>query len=237
VVLFQEPAQKDFLAEGIMIDYFLSKGFKVVDPETVRNHAAAESLGELGKDRDAAVKAGRTFGAEIIILGRAAVSSHVFKLDDVEMHANRASVAARVIKSDSGDIMATGSEEQRLPGIKDMIQEPVEKAALHLAEKLTVKIVDWWQKELDQAMSVRLIIKGIQTFEEANAFKARLPDEARGIKNVYERVFERGRLEMDIELKGKTHFLANDLVHFKLNGRSFQVERQTPHLLVLSLKE
>jgi len=129
MILFQEPAQKDFLAEGIMIDYFLSKGFKLVDPETVRVHAAAGGLGALGRDKDAAVRVGRTFGAEIIIVGRVAASSHVFKLDDVEMHANRASVAARVIKSDTGDIMATGSEEHRLPGIKGMIQKPVEKAA------------------------------------------------------------------------------------------------------------
>jgi len=42
---------------------------------------------------------------------------------------------------------------------------------------------------------------------------------------------------MDVELRGKTHFLANDLIHFQLNGRSFEVERQSPNLLVMRVKE
>ena len=194
MVLFREQSQKDFIAEGVMIEYFLSKGFKIVDSETIRNNTGKERLNALGTDKGITMTVGRSYGAEIIIVGSVAATSHLFKLGEVEMHSNRANVTAKVIKSDTGDIMASGNQEHKMPGIKDMIKKPVEQATRKLAEDLTEKIVAWWQKELSGTMSVRLIVKGIDSYNEGNVFIERLPNEARGIKNVYQRSSDQGRL-------------------------------------------
>jgi hypothetical protein len=236
MVLFSQREQKDFLAEGAMVNYFLSKGFKLVDADVVRAHTAAARLKSLDQDKDAAREVGNRYGAEIIIVGSVQTTSHPFKLGDIEMFTNRAVISSKVIKSDTGDIMATGSEEHKLPGVKDNFKEPVEEASRKVSEALLKKIASWWQNELSSTMSVKLVVNGLSSFKEVTAFKERLPQEARGIERMDQRSYGQGRLEMDIELKGKVHFLANDLVNFQMDGRSFVVQSETPNKLVVELR-
>lgn len=236
MIIFTQREQKDFMADGAMVDYFLSKGFKLVDVDVVRGNFAASKLNSLDQDRDLAREVGNRYGAEIIILGSVQTSSNLFKLGEIEMHTNRAVITAKVIKSDTGDIMASGSEEHKLPGVKDNLKEPIEEASRKLSESLLKKIASWWQGELSSTMSVKLVVNGFTSFKEVEAFKERVSQEARGIERMDQRSYGRGRLEMDIELKGKVHFLANDLINIQMNGRSFVVQNETANMLVVDLR-
>ncbi|RLB38818.1 MAG: hypothetical protein DRH20_04945 [Deltaproteobacteria bacterium] len=208
----------------------------MVDSARVRRLTGTGQLRELGNDKSLARKMGRRYGAEILILGTVSTSSHPFRVGDVEMFTNRAVVSARVIKSDTGDVMASASEENKLAGGRDAYEEPLQRAAQKLAEKLTEKAVAWWQKELGGSADFVLVVEGLSSYGQLNRLKSILSEETRGVQRVNQRSFDGSRAELDVQLKGKLRFLANDLVNLNLDGRRFTVKRQSANMLVVRLR-
>lgn len=235
MILFSEKAQKDLMAEASMIKYFLSKGFKVVDPETVRKNVGHESLGSLKADPQAAARVGQRFGAEVIILCSVATSSSPFKVGDIEMYANAATVSGKAINVDTSNVMATGTEAKRVPGIEGLIQPATEQASEMLASKLVDDVLTKWASELTGTVEVKLFASGFRTYEELNSFKALLASEVRGIKEIRQRSYAQGRVEMEIELQADAQDLANDLARLDLNGRNIEISGVTQNRVEVKL--
>ena len=233
MVVFQEPTPNALIAESALIGFFIEKGFKLTDSKTIRTQMKGGWPGTPEQEKEKMSQLGQQYGAEIIILGSVQTSSNAFTVSGVEMFANRAAVTVKVVQSDTGELMATGTREEKLPGIKDMTREPLEKASRALAQELTEKMVQWWQNELNQTVSVILIINGLGSYKEAAALLEQLPQEARGVQNIHQRFFDQDRLELEINLKGKIQFLAHDLIHFKLNNKACAVVNQTANILTV----
>ncbi|MEE9611094.1 MAG: caspase family protein [Desulfatiglandales bacterium] len=236
MILFNKEAQKDFIAEQSMVEFFQSKGFSVIDSNILRKYLGHDELEALSKDKNVRRQLGHLYGAEILLAGNVETASHSAKIAGVEVHTNRAMITAKVIKGETGEIMASGSEEHRLPGMKGNIKEPVETASLNLAERLMKKIVKWWQRELTNTVNIVLVVEGLASYGEVNQVKSLLSNEVRGVEEVILRYFEEGQLELGVRLRGKVGFLANDLINFQLNGRSFFIKSEKPNMLVVHLK-
>ncbi len=235
MILFGARAQKDFIAEAKMVKYFLSKGFKLVDSDTVRKNLRHESVKGLEADPQAAAKIGHRFGAEVIVLCSVETSSNPFKVGDIEMYSNSATVSAKVINVGTSNIITTGSEAKRLPGIKGLIQPCTEKASEMLASKLMDDILKKWSSELTNVVEVILLASGFQSYDELNSFKSLLTNEVRGIKEIRQRSYAQGRVELEIELKGDTQSLANDLTKLDLNGRTIEISEMTQNRVEIKL--
>ena len=235
MMIFSEKLQKDFIAEAKMLKYFLSKGFKLVDSDTVRKNLKHENLNRLAADPKAAARVGHHFGAEIIILCSVETSSNPFKVGDIEMYSNSATISAKVINVDTSNIITTGSETKRLPGIKGLIQLTTEQAGEMLAIKLMDDILRQWSSELANIVEVKLIASEFQSYDELSTFKTLLTNEVRGIKEIRQRSYAQGRVELEIELQGDIQDLANDLSRLDLNGRSIEIYEITQNRVEIKL--
>jgi hypothetical protein len=235
MILFNEKAQKDFMAEASMVKYFLSKGFKLVDSEVVKKNLAHENIQALNVDTMAASRIGHRFGAEVIVLCSVETSSNPFRVGDIEMYSNTATVSAKVINVDTSNIITTESETKRLPGIKGFIQPTIEQASELLASKLMNGIVTQWSSELTNTVEVKLFASGFQSYVELNDFKGLLTSEIRGIKEIRQRSYEQGQVELEIELQGNTQDLANDLARLDLNGRAIEISEITQNRVKIKL--
>lgn len=235
MILFAERGQKDLIAEAKMVSYFLSKGFKLVDPETVRKNLKPEKLKGLTTDPQAAARIGYRFGAEFIVLCSTDTSSSAFKVGDIEMYSNTATISAKVINVDTSNIITTGSETKRLPGIKGLVQPVTEQASEMLANKLMDDILQKWSSELTNTIEVKLFASGFHSYDELNSFKSLLANEVRGIQEIRQRSYIQGRAELEVEIRGETQDLANDLTRLTLGGRSIEISEFTQNRLEIKL--
>lgn len=235
MILFSEKAQKDFIAEASMVKYFLAKGFKLVDSETIKENLEHENLQVIAVDPMAAARIGHRFGAEVIILCSVETSSNPFKVSNIEMYSNSTTVSGKVINVDTGNIITTGSETKRLPGIKGLIQPTTEQASESLANKLMDGILTQWSSELVNVVEVKLFASEFQSYDELSAFKSLLTNEVRGIQEIRQRSYAQGRVELEIELQGNAHDLANDLARLHLNGRTIEIYEITQSRVEIKL--
>ena len=235
MILFGQQAQKDFIAEAAMVKSFLSKGFKLVDSETLRKNREYDRLQTLATDHKAAMKVGHRYGAEVMIVGSVETASIPFKLDTIELHSNKATVSAKVIKVDTGDIIATDSDTETIPGMKDMIKPSIEKASGKLVKRLMKQILDRWSTELANTVTVKLLASGLSSYQDLTRFKDLLTSEVKGVKELIQRSYTRGRVELDVEIEGNTQGLADDIAAMTFNGRPIRILRITQNKLEVRL--
>jgi hypothetical protein len=235
MILASGKEQKDFIAEAEMGKYFLSKGFKLVDSTAVRKKVGYRSLKGLAADPKAAARVGNQFGAEVVVLCSIDTGSSPFKIGDVAMHSNRATISAKVINVDTKEIIATESETKRIPGMEGDIQPATEKASEMLANVLMNKILAQWSSEVTNTFEVTLSASGLSSYDELNSLKSLLTHEVRGVKDIRQRYYAKGRAELEIELEGNTQDLANGLARLKVPGKRIEISEITQNSVRIRL--
>ena len=235
MILFGGSEQSDSIGEAHMARYFLLKGFKLVDSGVVRRNLEQGGYERLTHGMVAAQRVGERFGAEVIILCSVEATSNPFKIGDIEMHSNGATVSGKAIDVGTGNIIATGSETKRLPGIKDYIQPSIEQASEMLAKVLMNDILSQWSRELANTLEVRLFVSGFRNYNELNVFKHLLRAEVRGVEEIRQRLYSQGTAELEIDLRGDTVNLANDLASRHVNGRSIEIGEITQNRVEITL--
>jgi hypothetical protein len=99
-------------AESTLAETLLAAGFPVVDPQTVhRNVPRDKALRLLEGDQQAAAVAGLQFGAQVVISGQAISKNAGGKLLGTNMQSLQATVQVRAVRSDDGQVIATGSAQ------------------------------------------------------------------------------------------------------------------------------
>jgi hypothetical protein len=235
MILFDGGDQADFIAEAGMTKYFISKGFKLVDPGVVRKNLEHARLMSLARDPHGAAKVGQRFGAEVILLCSVDTSSNPFRVGDVEMYSNRATISAKVVNADTGAIITTGSETKRIPGIPGLIQSTTEQGAELLAGTLMNDILNQWSSELTNTVEVVLFASQFHSFDELSSFKTFLTNQVRGIKDIRLRSYAQGRAELELDFQGDTQSLANDLAGKMVSGRSIRISEISQNMLEIGL--
>jgi len=203
--IIQTPA-----SETAIINQFLKKGFKVVDQDQVnkiRNTKQLQAAIE-GNDRLAA-KIGRDYGAEVIIAGK---SFSEYAGEFYKFVSCRASARARAVLTDTGDVIAVGSQQAGGADIAKNVaaEKALDSAGRMLADSLIEQILDRWSKEVWGTTSVRLIIYGLD-YQQLSKFKEILVFRVRGIKNIHQRMFTPERAVLDIDFKGDPQDLASEI--------------------------
>ncbi len=235
MILFGEQAQKDALAEAAMAKYFLSKGFKVIDAEAVRKGKEKENLQNLASDRKAVTDIAHRYGAEVVILGRAEATSQSFNVGGIEMHSNKVIVSGKVINGDTGEVLATESETKSAPGMKGDIKAITEEVSLKIARNMLDSVLDRWSSELANTATVKLVASGLGGYEDLMKFKDMVVQEVKGFKEMQQRAFQQGRVELDVELRGNTQGMADDVAAMSLGNRKVKILEITPNRIEVRL--
>jgi len=235
MMLFDGRDQADFIAEAGIVKYFMSKGFKLVDSNTVRKNIELDRLASLARDPHGAAQVGQRFGAEVILLCSVETSSNPFRVGDVEMYSNRATISAKVVNAGTGAIITTGSETKRIPGIPGLIQVTTEQAAELLADTLMNDILNQWSSELTNTVEVVLFASQFHSFDELSSFKTFLTNQVRGIKDIRLKSYVQGRAEMELDFQGDTQSLAKDLEGRDVGSRSITISEIRQNRLEIGL--
>jgi hypothetical protein len=229
MILFSEQAQKDAIAEAAMARYFMSQGFKLVDAGVARKNRDVQVLYDSTDPRQMTGVAQR-YGAEVLILGRVEVTVRSFKMGDVEVQSSEVALSGKVVNGDTGEIISSDCKSR-----KGEFKPVTEGAAVELAKQMKEEILERWSSELTNTVTVKLVVSGLHNYNDLSRFKDILSTQIRGLKELQQRSYARGQVEMDLEVKGNTQNVADDLSAITLNQRKVSILEMTQNSIKASL--
>ncbi|MDP2725769.1 MAG: flagellar assembly protein T N-terminal domain-containing protein, partial [Syntrophales bacterium] len=228
MVIFSEQAQKDAIAEAAMTKYLLAKGFKLVDAQTVKKGRGDMNLTS-ASGNEKILSLAQRYGAEIVVAGSVDAVGNSFTAYGVEMFTNKVNVSVKAINSDTGDVIAADSESLSAPGQQGDIRRIVEDAVEKLARKMVAGTLERWSSELTNTITVKLVVSGLDDYQSLLNFKDHLPLVVKGFKALYQRSYQRGEADLDMEIKGDIQGLADDLAALVLSGKRLKIQEITPN--------
>ena len=224
MIIFNETAQKDAVAEAAMSKFFLSKGFKLVDSSVAKKGRAELNMAFSSTNKEKAISSlARTYGAEVVIAGSVEAVSNSFTVSGIEMFTNKVNVSIRVINGDTGEVITTGSESKSMPGAKGDINGITEETTGKLARKILDETLEHWSGELTNTQTIKLIVSGLDEYQDLLSFKDNLSLSLKGFKVLYQRAYNQGEAELDIEVKGDVQGVADDLSTITIKGRRLKI--------------
>jgi hypothetical protein len=215
------------IGENVMLDELQKKGFKVVDPDIAADKAAKVGgiTSEITAEKARELK--KLTAAEVIILGRVIALSRGAMADlGPEWRSCTATMSARAVNTDNGDVLASDETTQNAAALDDVTcgKEAIKKASKAFTEKITAKIVGQWNQELTSGNSVHVTVSGLSSARAAKQFKNALTQHVRGVKAVNQRSFGGGKAELDVTLVGSTEQFAEEIESKKLGNFSVTVK-------------
>jgi hypothetical protein len=215
------------VGENVMLDELQKRGFKVVDPEIATEKAAKVSGITTEITAAQARELKKLTAAEVIILGRVVALSRG-NLGDLgpEWRSCTATLSARAVNTDNGDVLASDETTQQAAQLDDVTcgKEAIKKAAKAFTEKITGKILARWSQDVSGGNAVHVTVKGVDSASLASKFKKALSAQIRGVKAVNQRSFSDGVAELDVTLTGTTEQFAEEIESKKLGAFSVKVK-------------
>ncbi|MBI5887087.1 MAG: flagellar assembly protein T N-terminal domain-containing protein [Deltaproteobacteria bacterium] len=193
-----------------MKEDFLSKGFNVVDISgSQESFEISNAFKVADLTNDAARKIGKKLNAEIVIKGKA-IAKEGPRTAGSAVGSYLADVTAQAIRVDTGAVLASGAGHGVSRHVSDVTggTEALTRAGLELSEKMIGQILAKWTAGSNNVM-VR--ITGVTDYKKIADFKNTLKKRIRGVSAVYQRRFEGGVAEFEIETKVPATSIADDL--------------------------
>ncbi len=225
------------VSETTLMNKFLEKSFQVVDPAVVRQNRERDAVvAAINGDPKAAAAIGAALEAEVVVTGKA-MAKVATGINLGGMKSCQASLTARVIDADVGTVIATASKTAAYPHIDELVggSKAIEKAANQLGDELIAKILDKWQSRVYSANTVKLLVTGINSYNEAANFRGNLGFAARGIKSVNQRNLAASTAEYDVQIQGNADQLARELDGRELKGYTLSVQGVTANKITIRL--
>ena len=214
------------IAESAMTKYFLSQGFTVVDVSSQKKIPGFSVLRNSSKDLSTVA---HKYGAEIVILTHVEDTVKKFKMGEVEVASHEAAISGKIVNGDTGEVIATVDRTER-----GEFKAALEEASAKVARQMSEEILGRWSSELTNTAKVKLQISGI-LHDDLSTLKEKLREQVKGLKQIYQRSYSRGMVELDLEIRGDTQGLAEDLGTIRLRGKKIRIRETTPNTIEASV--
>ena len=211
--------------ETEMIRKFTENGFKVVDPNQIRQaHQSEPADGLLHGDAAAAASIGRQYGAELVIVGEAFSNDSRVSYG---LYTCRSTAEIRMLDVDTATIFIAKSQTGNGSDLTENMasQKAFQNAGELLADYLMEYIANQWNKRGPKAYEVSLVVAEL-TFSQLAQLEAMLQN-WRGIDAINLRSFEAGVAVIGLETRHTAQRLASELVSKPLNQFSLDVTNFT----------
>ena len=225
--------------EDTLIERLSEKGFSLVDHQIVRQKLDGDKL-QLAIDGDvgAAASLGLQQGAEVVIIGQTIVEqtkNPAFKKLG-PLGSYQATISIRAIKSDTGGLLALATGTGVGLHINPLTggNEAIKKAAQQASEYLINDLISRLNKEVGGTLSVQLVITGLND-KLLVTFKNDLKTQIRGVQDIHQRFFGDGVANLDVDIKGTSQMLADDLTRKKFRHYSLSMTSYSPNKIELQL--
>jgi hypothetical protein len=196
---------------------FSEEGFILV--EYPRGEYGGEDLNE-----DDAVSLGRSFNADLVIVGEASVMQRS-GIEGTEMKSYEAKVSAKAMRTDDATMVTSATAEAEALNTDSRAGRAgaIEKAAREVADSLRVKIMADWQREVSSITVVSVTIRDIRSYSDYVKVRDTLKNETRGVKKLFQKRMKSGIAMLDVEIEGNARFLANELSASKFDEFSLGI--------------
>jgi hypothetical protein len=225
--------------EDTIIRLLSEKGFSLVDRRIAGQMSDEEETG-LSADADiaAAASLGLQEGAEVVVIGKTLVEKADKSLSKMlgPMGSYRATVSIRAVKTDTGDLLALADGAGLAVHVDPMTggNEAVKKAAQQAAESLVGDLVSRLNKEAGGVLTVQLVVTGLND-RLLVALKNDLKSRIRGVQDIHQRFFGAGVANLDVDIKGTSQMLADELTRKKLSKYDLSMTSYSPNRIELQL--
>lgn len=201
-------------AESSVIRKLREAGFKrVIDPRQAANIRGNDFIkavmdGDLATARSVA----GAYSLDYVVVGSAFSNFAGEVVAGGGVLSARASIEAKVMKVDTGEII--GSNTFEAAGV-DITRDVAAKKALAKAGE---KVADYLVKELlnyaaDTEKPLRIVVRNLTSFNKLNALQSELKG-TQGVKAVYLRNYQNGMAEIDVNYVGAPQLLATQMQNF-----------------------
>lgn len=213
-----------------VINALKAKEFTTMDPAAVRKSIAKEAaLRAIEGDNAAARVIAQQTGAEVLIIGRA-LAQPAGRVGESQMSSYQASVNARALKSDTGEIIATTSRSGKAVHLNATAggNEALRQAGSILATDLISQIAAQWAKETSGTRALAFSVSGVSK-DLLDNLMSELKASVRGVVDVFLREFSGSVGRFDIEFKGDAELLSQSLQAISIAGGRLEVTATTPN--------
>jgi len=207
--------------EKTLSRYMHEKGFFVIDKTTALTSGidlGLESQGRKVSDDDA-LRLARQLNAEVVIVGHgsARVGGNV---SGMGVKSVEGVLSVRAIRADNGRAIGSSARTRASVHADEMTagNEALALAASDVAEDLSKQLVANWSKEAGQPLLVELTVGGIEEYGDFVKFRTILRDEIRSVKDVHLKAIKAGEAKMDVDIKGNSRMLADELMLKRFEG-------------------
>ncbi len=227
------------IAESIIIDELKKGGFRqIVDPEIAESKAATVGGFTTTLTGAQARKLGSLTHAEVIIIGQVIATSRGETSDlGPGWRSCTATLNARAVNTDNGDILATAETTQNAAQLDDLTcgKEAIKKASKAFTGEMVKKIADRWSADVSGGNEVHVTVKKVGSLKAASDFRSALTQLVRGVRGVVQRSYSGGTQELDVTLVGSTQNFAEELEAKKLGKFSVKVTGLTANTVDVEL--
>jgi len=201
--------------ENTLSSHFREKGFFIIKPETLGSVAIdlGPEYGDSELSDEAAVKLAAQVDAKVVIVGKAfaRLSGNVLGTD---MKSAEATMSVRAIRTRNGMVIGSAEATGAAVHANEMVAgtQALSLAASGVAEDLSKQVTANWGREASQSHLVELVVKGVKEYADFVRFRTTIRNEIRGVRNVYLKAIKAGEARMDVEVKGNSRMLADELL-------------------------
>lgn len=212
----RQPASVDAAvsAAGIM-ERLQPRGFRFVDPAVVAQNVEANLIASAVEgDLAGAAGIGRSYGADVVVVGRTVARRNTGVGELLgSMVSMQASISLQLLRADTGEILTTSSESAAGigPGPTDAASRAIAKGLDSLIPRLEERLLERWSQDVTAGQVVELVVSGLATFAEVQAFNQQLPYQVRGVDEVVLRNFVEGMATLEVRMQGSAMDLASEL--------------------------
>lgn len=200
----------DPAGETAVVKKLIEAGFsRMVDPRQIQSIRYTNTVKSIlqGNQSDAIAFAS-SYGIDYLIVGEA-FSQYAGNLEGSGVYSCRARIEAKLIKADTGEIIATNGFHA---GGVDITEFTAAKKSLNNAGEL---MGDYMVQQLMALASnpekgLQLVVRGLTSYTKVSILENELK-QIRGVKNVFIRGYNGGIVTIDINYTGAPKTLANEL--------------------------
>jgi hypothetical protein len=227
MLVFPDPSAHNAQAEAAIIRHLLAHGFRVIDalrgrPKISRATAAADA---------AQVQAlAQSVGAEILLFLKVDLARRTFRMGEVEIFTDDVTVSGRVLNGDTGEVISSHSKTRRGDA-----RVATEQAARELIQSLHEETLDRWAGELVNVTTIQLEVSGLDNYRDLLHFMDKLANEVKGFRGLHQRSYREGKVELDIEMRGNSRGLADDLAAMTFRQRPLAILNVSPHAVSVQI--
>ena len=227
------PTSEITMAEAFLGNYL----FSVVDQAQIDKIREGEKLkAALKGDAAAAAAAGLEIGADMVVIGEATTDAIDSGLAG-GMITGTANLVAKVIKTDTAEILGVGREPDRKVDLSG--DTAVSLALVSTSKKLSAKLIDdivkKWKEEARKGGTYDISVTNV-TFEKLNVLQQVLATIA-DKNNVEKLAFTSTRALLNMAYVGDSATLAGKIAELEFKGFKVEVVGMTAYKVELEIKE